>query len=147
MTMSKSHKTEPAYGSPNRTVRLLFSYEGDKVELVGQQHITMLAPPSDALEGYDNQAGFWIEMRDAGGQTLYRRCMSNPIQPSVEVFSNEGSHSIHREDVSEPKGAFFVLVPEMEKPTKLALCASAKTPGKPLQAAKEFAVFDVKGRS
>ena len=73
--------------APSRAVRLMFTYEGNDVRLVSQQTLDMIIPPTDALSGYEDEQGFWVEVRTARDEVLYRQVMRDPFRQDVEVFS------------------------------------------------------------
>lgn len=98
-------------GRSARSVRLIFSYDGEDVRLESRQPVEMLAPPSDPVEGYENQTGFWTEVRDARGSVLHRRILHEPVRRDAEVFSPDPERSIARVPVERPRGVFWVLVP------------------------------------
>jgi len=75
-------------------VRLIFEYDGENVRLVSRQHVDMAPPPSDALDGFAGQKGFWAELRGADGGLLYRQVMHDPIRRDVEVFSDDPLQTI-----------------------------------------------------
>lgn len=98
-------------GRSARSVRLIFSYEGDDVRLESRQPVEMRAPPSDPIEGSEKETGFWTEVRDAHGSVLHRRIMHDPVRRDAEVFSPDPGQSIRRVPIERPRGAFTVLVP------------------------------------
>lgn len=106
-----------------RSVRLIFSYEGDEVWLESRQPLTMAAPPGDPVEGDERPRGFWSEVRDAEGAVLHRRAMHNPIRHHVEVFSPDPEQPISWVPVERPAGAFAVLVPLLRGADHAALMA------------------------
>lgn len=127
---------------PNRSVRLTFSYEGSDVRLVSRQSIEMLSPPSDAIQVQEGQAGFWYELRDAEGRTLYRRVIQNPIKFAFEVRSDP-ERPLAWQKVSEPRGYFTLLMPELEQAKTLVLFSSPLEPeGVPVPA-KELTRFNL----
>ncbi len=102
---------QPGSGRKIPSVRLIFSYDGDEVRLESRQPVEMLVPPSDPLEGFENQTGFWTEVRDAQGSVLHRRILHDPVRRDVEVFSPDPERSIARVPIERPHGAFALLVP------------------------------------
>jgi hypothetical protein len=90
-------------------VRLIFEYEGDQVRLVSQQSVDV------AVTGFDiartQQPGYYIDTRDAGGQTLARVPARGAFAGSVEVFPEQANQPITRVNVPVPQGAFTVVVP------------------------------------
>lgn len=110
---------------PPRAVRLTFTYEGDEVSLAGRQPVEMIAPPTDQLSGYEDEQGFWIEVRNDREQALHRQVMEDPLSRDVEVFSPEPERSVYRAPVEEPSGIFVVVVPELEEADHVSLMSSA----------------------
>ena len=80
-------KTKPTKTTPNKAMRLTFSYNGDDVKLLSQQRTEMIVPSSDALKGYERHKGFWAELRSSSDKTLYRTVMHNPTKNDAEVLS------------------------------------------------------------
>ena len=95
------------------SLRLIFSYKNNDIRLLNIQSIDIIPPPSDPLDYPANQPGFWYELKDLQGRTLYRRIIQNPVNPYREVFSNDPYNSIIRQKVSEPQGTFVLLVPNI----------------------------------
>ena len=52
-------------------------------------------------------------MRDAAGELLYHRALSNPIRADVEVFSDDPRQTMTRIPIAAPEGQFEVLVPDL----------------------------------
>ena len=90
-------------------MRLIFEYEGDQVRLVSQ------APVNLSITGFDlartQRPGYYIDTRDAAGQTLARVPARNLFSTSTEVFPEQPGDLISRVEVAIPKGAFTVVVP------------------------------------
>jgi hypothetical protein len=132
---------QPYHGA----LRLTFEYEGSKVKLVSSQRVDMMLPPTQPLEGQQEQSGFWFTVSDNQGKSLYRRVMHNPISIDREVFSNDPQHpSIQRVAVPKPKGTFVLLVPDIQGAQTLHLFShplDAKSIG---AASEEIARFDLK---
>ena len=97
--------------SKTRSVRLIFSYDGDAVRLESRQPVEMVVPPSDPVEDFETPPGFWTEVRDGEGSVLHQQVMRDPIRRDVEVFSPDPERSIARVPIERPHGAFAVLVP------------------------------------
>jgi hypothetical protein len=127
----------------NRTIRLTFSYEGNNVRLISRQSVNMIPPPSDPLNGYEGQAGFWYLLTDTKGRTLYRRVIENPIKFDVEVFSDDPKVSITRRKLDSPRGIFVLLVPEIREAHWLVLVSSPLEPEIAAEPAKELVRFDL----
>jgi hypothetical protein len=91
------------------SVRLTFEYEDDTLRLTKAREIDKKPAPSDPLQGYEGQAGFWFELRDAAGKTIYRRVMRNPMPVYYEVHA-AASPSTHL-PVKTRSGTFEVVIP------------------------------------
>ena len=110
--------------APPRAVRLTFTYEGDEVRLVSRQPVEMITPPSDMLSGYEDEQGFWIEVRNDQEETLHRRVMQDPLRRDVEVFLPDPEQSVVRAPVENPMGSFSVVIPDLEEADHVALLSS-----------------------
>ena len=132
-----------AQPGPKAAVRLIFEYEGDAIRLVSTQQVEMTVPPSDPLEVAENTAGFWIEVRDANDQPLYRRVMHNPVRHDVEVFSDDPQQSITRVPAQDPRGSFAVLVPAVPGADHVAVVSSPLGSDAPPAPASEIARFAI----
>jgi hypothetical protein len=109
--------------APN-AMRLTFAYEGQEVRLVGQQPIEKLVPHTDKLSGYENEQGFWIEVRSGQGKTLHRRVMQDPLRQDFEVFSPDPEESVIRRPLERSSGSFSVVVPDLDGADHVALFSS-----------------------
>src|SRR5438270_2413509 len=99
---------------PGTVRRLTFAYDGDRIELVSEQHVRMIVPPSEPVEELDRLGGFHVVLRDQQDRPVYRATRANPIQHDTEVFNEPGAEpSVHRVPIERPKGAFVVLVPDV----------------------------------
>lgn len=133
-------------------LRLTFSYRGQEIELVSTQAVDMKVPPADALRWDERSSGFWVVLRDDGGQPLYRRITADPIRTSVEFPSGDPKRPLARQNVASPEGVFVVLVPDLPQARSVALFSSSGAGGdaqaRTAVAAREIASFDLKrGRS
>jgi hypothetical protein len=125
------------------TLRLTFSYEGSDLRLISRQRVEMMSPPSDPVQAQKEQTGFWYEVRDAEGRTLYRRVIQNPIKFAAEVRSDDPERPLAWQEVSEPRGNFILLMPDLDRAHMLVLFSSPMEPGAALGPAKEIAHFDL----
>ena len=127
--MSEQESTGPPAQQQRRgAIRLIFEYDGDEIRLISRQHVDMLVPPTDALEGYEGQQGFWTEVRDTDGNILHRQILHDPIRRDAEVFSDDPAQSITRVPVERPAGVFVVLVPDLDATDHVALMNSPPGP-------------------
>ena len=114
-----------------RALRLTFTYEGEKVSLVERQPIEKRTRQTDPIlkEGEASQySGFWIELHDAKNRTIYRRVLHNPIQFSVEVPSDKPHQSFERHTIENPRGTFFVIVPDLDQAESIVIFNSPLDP-------------------
>ena len=127
-------------------LRLTFAYRGEEIELVSTQAVDMRVPPADALQWDERSSGFWVVLRDAGGQPLYRRITADPIETSVEYPSDDPKRPLARTDVASPEGVFVVLVPDLPQARSVALFSSttAGAQARAAVAAREIASFELK---
>lgn len=115
-----------AESQPN-ALRLTFTYDDDSVRLSSRRVVEMTVPPSDSIEGYQGQAGFWAELRDPAGVTIYRRVLHDPIPVYHEVHSAHGpaTHTL----VQNRAGAFEIVVPVPPPGSRLVLFGTPQPPG------------------
>lgn len=102
------------------STRLIFEYDGDNLRLVSSHDVELAPPASDAKTAGADEAGFWLEVRDARLQVMHRQIMHDPMMTHAEVFSNEPGKSIARSTTPVRKGAFTVLVPRLPTSDHLA---------------------------
>lgn len=123
-----SDETVPTDGGGSRTVRLIFSYDGDEVTLVSQQVVDMV--PTGPFFGEPQTPGHYVEVRSAEGNVLAGAPASNAFVGTAEVFPENAGEPIVRVDVERPRGAFTVLVPAPEASSEVAL-VRVQAPGAP----------------
>jgi hypothetical protein len=133
------------------TLRLKFAYEDGSVRLLSRQKVDMVVPASEPTEAEGARAGFWFELRDAGGRTLYRRTMQDPTDPTVEVRSGDPERPFMRVPAGALRREFVVLVPEIGERPNLVFFGRpvppggvAPVPGPSQAASKEIARFDLR---
>lgn len=114
-----------ANASAPLTTRLVFSYDENGIKLVGKRTLKMIAPPSDKFDEKGQQSGFWYEVKDEKAVTLYRRVIPNPIQPYIEVRSDNPDKPFTWEKVDKPSGIFVLFMPEIKKAQEVVLFSSA----------------------
>jgi hypothetical protein len=123
----KAAAVKPSAVSP-KAVRLTFAYQGDQVKLLSQQPVDMTVLPSDPVKGYEEQKGFWAEVKSDQDKTLFRRVLHNPTRNDAEVFSEDREQSISRAPAPKRKGVFVVVVPATDKGHEVTLSRSAGQP-------------------
>lgn len=137
-----SEPSVPVVGEkPMKAIRMLFSFDGQHVQLVSQQSVEMVLPPSDPVQGMEGHKGFWYELRDAQERPLYRLVMHNPMSEDVEVFSDDPKQSVARQPVPNRKGVFVVVVPDTEEGRTVTLSSSPRRVQMAHQPATEIARF------
>lgn len=114
-----TNEAVPTGGGGGRTVRLIFSYDGDEVTLVSQQVVDMR--PSGPFFGDPRTPGHYVEVRSAAGDLLAGAPAANAFTRSAEVFPENPEEPIVWVDVERPRGAFTVLVPAPETSAQVAL--------------------------
>ena len=90
-------------------MRLIFEYDGDDVRLVMQQPVDL--PATDVAASPAQQAGYFVDTRDASGRTLARVAARGAFPDSVEVFPERQGEPMTRMPVDRPRGAFTIIVP------------------------------------
>lgn len=112
--------------TPTLALRLIFEYEGDRVRLVSQTPVDL------AVTGFDlartQRAGYYVDTRDAGGQTLARVPARNVFSASTEVFPEQPGEPITRVALPTPRGAFTVVVPAPDGADSVSVVRVAATP-------------------
>jgi hypothetical protein len=126
----------------NQSLRLIFSYKNNDIRLVNVQSVNIIPPPSDPIEYPANQTGFSYELKDLEGRILYRRIIENPVSAYREVFSNDPDNSIIRQKVSEPRGTFVLLVPDIQGARSIVLFGGGDIESTDMKA-KEIGRFDL----
>jgi hypothetical protein len=112
----------------SRSLRLIFEYDGDRVELVSRQPVDMVAPSSEPLEDFADRLGSWIDLRDPDGVALHRQMLHDPVGASTEVFSPDPEASLRRVERTRQKGAFTVVVPDLPGADHVAVVADVAPP-------------------
>jgi hypothetical protein len=125
-----------------RTLRLVFAYEGDDVRLLSVERVEMRPLPSDELEPVEKTAGFWYELRDGAERTLYRRIAQHPTRTSTEVLTDDPERPLRRVDVSDPRGEFVLLAPDLDEAQTLVFVGSPG--GDAATESRELARFPLK---
>lgn len=118
---------QPAQPGPVR--RMTFAYDGDRIELIAEHHVQLIVPPTEPLDQAGAVSGLTVVLRDQKDQPVYRATPASAIPQDVEVFNPPGSRdSITRVPVDQPKGAFFVLVPDVPGAKTLEFVGPALRP-------------------
>jgi hypothetical protein len=97
----------------NRAIRLTFSYEGNNIKLISRQNIEKVLRPSTQFHIQENQTGSWYELTNDQQHVLFRQIIDNPIKVDAEVFSDNKTESISRHMLSDIRGTFSIVVPDI----------------------------------
>jgi hypothetical protein len=116
---------------PSDLLRLTFSYTDDAIQLTGRESLGARPARSDALSGYDGQAGFWVEVRDDSGQVVFRRVMHDPMPGYREVHAPGGQPPAFTA-ITNRSGAFEVSVPYPGPGSAVVLFDSPRPPVVPI---------------
>jgi hypothetical protein len=108
----------------NRVIRLTFSYEGNNIKLISKQNIEKVLQPSTQFHIQKNQTGSWYELSDDQQHLLHRQIIDNPIKIDAEVFSDNTTESISRHRLSDIRGTFSIVVPDIPEGKKFDLFSS-----------------------
>ncbi len=106
---------------PTQSLQLTFEYEGRTVRLASRQSVAMIPPPPEPAPIQGERHGFWVELKDAAGKTLYQRAVQQPIRFEVEVFPEDHRRAIQRVPRSDPRGAFALVVPDLPEAATVIL--------------------------
>jgi hypothetical protein len=125
-----------------RTLRLLVAYDGTDLRLLDRQSVEMIPPPSDdALTG--QRSGFWLELQDDKGETLYSRVTQNPMRFSAELLTDDPERPVARADLSEVRGEFVVHVPDVPEGRALVFMSTPAGQAALREAASEVARLEL----
>jgi hypothetical protein len=108
--MSNAHTAQPI--SYTHTLRITFAYDGPKLEIIRVQRVAMRAPATTPTT-QENQAGYWLEVRDGNGALLYQRPIHDPMRRDIESFGDAPGDPMRRHPATATKGEFEVLVPDL----------------------------------
>lgn len=126
------------------SLRFTFEYAGERIRLVSRQRVDATALPTDELRPTQGETGFWCELRDAKGTTLYRRVQGeHPIRAAVQIRTDDPARPLSQVDVAQPQGTFVLLVPDLPAAATLALVGSPPGARGLAVPAREIARFEV----
>jgi len=94
------------------TLRITFIHDGPNLEINRIQRVAMLAPASQSAQ-HENQAGYWLEVRDDKGNLLYWRPLHDPMRHDIESYGDAPGAPLRRQPASATKGEFEVLIPDL----------------------------------
>lgn len=112
---------------PRQSKRLTFRVAGDQIELVNEEKLQMMTPPSVGAPPQEGtHGGFWLEVQDDDNRVLDHRLLQFPLGDSVEVFSPDGT--IEREFGPAKESTFEVLVPDYDDASNVAMFGESLDP-------------------
>lgn len=114
---------------PTHAIRLIFEYEGDEVRLVSQHPVEVAF--TDTGVSQVEHSSYYVDTRNASGQTLARIKAHGAFATSAEVFPEQHGEPITRVEVPNLKGAFTVVAPAHDDTDHVAVL---KTPARVLPA-------------
>lgn len=126
-----------------RTLRLLVAYSGTDLRLLDRQSVEMIPSPADEPVGAP-RSGFWLELRDENGETLYSRVTQNPIRFSAELLTDDPQRPVARAELGEVKGEFVLHVPDLREAQALVFMSTPAGLAALGEAASELARLDLK---
>jgi hypothetical protein len=132
-----------SFNTWGKALTLTFSYSGTEIKLINEESIEKRIPPSDDLNELEERSGFWYELKDKDGRTLYRKAIYNPIRYDAEFPSERERGKFFREKIPNPSGAFVILVPDIPNGRTLVMFSSPFTPEESFKPGKEFARFEL----
>lgn len=111
-----------------RTLRLVFTYEGDKIDLLDQQSIEMVPFPSEPVPLERDRVGFWYELQDSEEHTLYQRAIASPLKAAVEVSSDDPERPLKWQEMEHAQGHFVLYAPDIDEAHNIVLFNSPLDP-------------------
>jgi hypothetical protein len=102
-----------------RTLRLTFAYEGSRIELVSQMRVVKITPPSLTPYPDKNSSGYWVELQDKRGKSLFHRVLPDAIRDSAEIYPQ--NKPLARAPLREIKGSFEVLLPDLDEAAQVVI--------------------------
>jgi hypothetical protein len=101
--------TDSGPDQPPQSLRLIFAYDGDDVQLVAQHRVDVVVTGAEMpLHQVPGEA---VEVRDAEGAVLGRVPIQPGLTASLEVFPENHDDPITRTDLPQSQGSFTVVVP------------------------------------
>ncbi len=117
---------EPTTSRSNRALRLTIACRGNDMQVLSSQSVAMQVPASDPTYGFENNAGFWFEVRSDDKVCVYRRVLPDPFTDEIEAPSGDPERPFTRTKTPARERIFVLLVPETEAGRELILCGSPK---------------------
>ncbi len=111
--------------------RLIFSFDGEGIELQSMEKLAMRVPPAMAPLATGAEAGLvghFVELRDADGAALYQRPVVPPGALRLEYPTGDPERPLGRAETAAP-AMMSVLVPAREAGRSVALVEATAPPG------------------
>ena len=137
-----------------KALHFTFHYRGTDIQVQSVDQVDTPALPSDTTAGHEQHAGFWVEVRAATGELVYRRVMQNPVRHEIETHApdEDGRTRHHQQPLDNPEGIFTLLIPDFDESHTLLMFNSPELdgpidPSRPPGPAREVARFSLPVRS
>lgn len=127
---------------PRRAIRLTIVRDGNDLKVASSQSVKMRVPPSDPTYGFEDNSGFWFELRSDRQECVYRRVIPNPLADDLEAPSGDPERPFTRVPAPAREQVFVLLVPDTEEGRELVLCGAPR--GAPTGKARAFAAVDLR---
>ena len=107
---------------PQTLLRLVFSYKSEDfgndpfATLVLAQVLDQIPPMVEDVVPLGEHSGYWVELHDAVGNTLYREFL-----PDLIAFRVETLDDLAAAEAADPRGTFELVVPVMPRAVLLVL--------------------------
>lgn len=108
---------------PETLLRLVFSYKSEDfgndpfAQLILAEVLDQIPPMIEDVLPLGEHSGFWVELRDAADNTLYREFLPELIGFRVEILGDEFAAP----EVADPQGRFELVVPMLKRAVSLVL--------------------------
>ncbi len=127
--------------------RLVFRYDGERVELVDRKRVEMIAPPSiGPVPQEGRHSGTWLEIRDANDRLVFVRRLHDPFRTTAEHHSPDGKiEVVRRLPVAGEFEAIVPDIPEMNSGVLFSSALSVLKDARSTEPAREIGRFPLKG--
>lgn len=123
MADEKQAGKPPVQPASRTSWRLTFRWNGTEIELLNRRQVQMIAPATAAARPIAGQdAGTWLELRDASDKTLYYRSITRLMGAKAEVFHLDGRMTHHLGDPGI--GQFEIVVPDLPQAAWVCIISS-----------------------
>jgi hypothetical protein len=120
-----SRESNSANSTGIGALRVTLRVDGEQMKIIDQKPVAMLVPASDELQIDTPQSGFWYELQDGEGHTLYRRLTSDdPTSKYVEVPTGDPEQPLAYEEVDQPRRIVSIVIPNVPEGRSLVFFAS-----------------------